>query len=219
MTLQVVDMRRYRLWPGRLPEYLERYGSAGYRAQVAMLGPACGWFVTDVGAQNEVVHLWGYPSRGEMEKRRSRLAVDPAWTEVRDTFKGLFAAQETQLLAPVADLPLTTATRTPGLVDIRIYTLRHGELMRFIDLYRSRGAPIQWRHWPDSLGYFQVLSGPLNRIVHIWGHADHAERLQRRRALMANPQWRAYLADALPLFADMASSTATPAPFWQRETA
>ncbi len=213
----VVELRRYKLWPGRIPDYLERYGAAGYSAQSAVLGPALGWFVTDVGVQNEVTQIWCYDSFGELETRRNRLANDPGWIAVRDEFRGIFAEQETQLLKPVEGLALTAVAETPGLVDIRVYTLRHGEIDRFLELFRERGAAIQSRHWPDNVGYFQVVSGPQNRIVHIWGHDDHFQRLERRRTLMADPEWRAYLAKVLPLFVSMKSSTAMPTAFWRRK--
>jgi len=212
----IVDVRRYTLKPGRLAAYLERYGAAGYVVQARHLGPALGWFVADVGPQNHVVHLWGYESLGEMERRRAAMAEDPEWTAVRDDFAGLFAAQETRLMTAVSGLPYARSGETPGLVDIRLYTLHHGRLAELVRFLREEAAAVQARHWPDNVAYLSSLTGTQNQVMHVWGHADHAERLARRKALLADPDWQRCMGTLVPMMAHMETLTATPAPFWSR---
>lgn len=212
----IVDLRRYTLNPGQLGPYLNAYAKAGYAAQSRHLGPASGWFVADVGPQNHVVHLWSYDSLADMERQRAAMAADPDWIEVRQGFRGMFAAQKTQIMTVVPDLPYTRSDRTPALVDIRIYTLRHGTQPDFLRFLRNEAAEIQARHWPDNIAYLSSASGDLNQLVHIWGHTDHAERLARRQALLADPDWQRCLQTILPMIAHMKTLTATPAPFWDR---
>ena len=215
----IVDVRRYTLKPGHLGPYLARYGAAGYPAQTRHLGEALGWFVSDVGPQNHVLHLWGYRDAADMEARRATMAVDPDWDAVRKDFTGLFAAQETQVMTAIPGLPYTRSTAAPGLVDIRIYTLHHGTLGGFLDFLATRSAPVQARHWSDNIAYLASRTGHQNRIMHIWGHADHAERLARRQALLADPDWQDCMKTFLPMMADMQTFTAVPAPFWTRPRA
>ncbi len=214
----IVDLRRYTLKPGRLAFYLERYGAAGYAAQTRHLGEALGWFVVDVGPQNQVLHLWAYDSLAEMEVRRAAMAADPDWIAVRDEFKGLFETQETRQMTAVEGLAYRQDGATPGLVDIRLYTLHHGELPKFLDFLRNEAAAIQARHWRDNLCYLVSNTGAQNQIAHIWGHADHAQRLERRQALLSDPDWRNCMKTILPMMARMETMTATPAPFWTRPT-
>ena len=119
----------------------------------------------------------------------------------------------------VPDLPYTRAAETPGLVDIRIYTVHHGMMTDLLSFLREEAAEIQARHWPDNVAYLAGQSGRLNRVVHLWGHADHAERLARRKALLADPDWQRCLKTILPKLARMETLTGTPAPFWQRPDA
>ncbi len=212
----IVDVRSYTLHPGQLALCLDAYGKDGYPMQTRHLGPAIGWFVVDVGPQNQVIHLWGYESLGAMETRRAAMAADHDWTTVRDGFKGLFASQETRLMKPVEGLPYKRADAPPGLVDIRLYTLRHGLLPDFLAYLRRTAAPVQAAHWPDNVAYLVAQSGLQNQVLHIWGHADHAERLARRRALLADPAWQVCLETILPMMSKMETLTATPAPFWSR---
>ena len=214
----IVDVRRYTLKPGNLAPYLSAYGEQGYAAQTRHLGDALGWFVADVGPQNHVLHLWGYEGLGQMEERRAAMAGDPDWIAARDGFRGLFAHQETQLMTAVEGLAYTRSNETPGLLDVRCYTLHHGKLPAFVRFLREEASAIQARHWPDNLAYLQSYSGTQNRVIHMWGHADHAERLARRQALLSDPDWQTCLKTILPMMAHMETFTATPAPFWSRTT-
>lgn len=213
----IVDVRNYSLKPGQLASYLARYGADGYHAQIRHLGGALGWFVADVGPQNHVLHLWGYDDASEMETRRTVMAHDPDWIAVRRDFKGIFAGQETEVMKVIPNLPYTRADTVPGLVDVRIYTLHHGELPAFLDLLATRSALVQARHWPDNIAYLVSQTGRQNRIMHLWGHTDHAERLARRQSLLADPDWQDCMKIFLPMIADMLTFTATPAPFWSRK--
>lgn len=215
----IVELRRYTLQPGCLAAYLETYGAEGYPLQTRHLGPALGWFVGDVGTQNQVIHLWSYPNMADMERRRASMAADPSWIAVRDRFTGLFRKQETQILTEVEGLPYTRSGVAPGLVEIRNYGVAHGRTEDLISYLRTRAAAVQARHWPDNLAYLVAQHGNLNHVVHIWGHADHAERLNRRKALLADPEWQECLRTLLPMFEEMTTCTATPAPFWHRSTA
>lgn len=212
----IVECRHYTLKPGRLADYLEAYGDEGYALQARYLGEALGWFVVDVGPQNQVIHLWSYADMADMQRRRADMAADPQWVRLRERFAGIFHRQEAQILKPVDHLPFGRSDRTPGLVDIRSYTLAHGKTDAFLAFLRTRAAAVQSRHWPDNLAYLSVQVGGLNRVLHIWGHADHAERLRRRRALLSDPDWQDCLPTLLQMFEEMTTCTATPAPFWRR---
>lgn len=214
----IVDVRRYTLKPGQLATYLSRYGTDGYQAQSRHLGGALGWFVADVGPQNHVLHLWAYENATDMEARRGAMATDPEWVAVRSDFKGLFAEQDTEVMKVIPGLPYTRSAMVPGLVDVRLYTLHHGEMPAFLDLLATRSARVQTRHWPDNIAYLVSQTGKQNRILHLWGHADHAERLARRQALLADPDWQDCMKTFLPMMADMQTFTAIPAPFWTRKT-
>lgn len=214
----IVDLRRYTLKPGQLAPYLARYGTEGYAAQSRHLGAALGWFVADVGPQNHVVHLWGFDDLATMQAQRAAMASDPDWIATRDHFKGLFEAQETRLMTAIDGLPYRRDSETPGLLDIRQYTLHHGQMQAFLTFLQDRAAAIQARHWPDNVCYLASHTGAQNQIMHIWGYADHAQRLARRQALLADPDWQDCLRTILPMMARMETLTATPAPFWTRMT-
>lgn len=78
------------------------------------------------------------------------------------------------------------------LVDLRRYTIVPGRLKAYLGVYEEFGLPVQRRHLGDPAGYFISEVGTLNQVVHLWTYADFEERLARRAAMEADPQWVEY---------------------------
>ena len=58
----VVEERMYVLHTGAdLQKYLTIYESEGLPVQKPILGGFLGYFTTEFGTQNQLVHLWAYP--------------------------------------------------------------------------------------------------------------------------------------------------------------
>lgn len=99
----IVDHRTYTLHPGKMKEYVERYEREGMAVQTRHLGQPVGWYTsTDVGALNQVVHLWGYASLEDRAKRRAAMTADPEWQAYLAKQMPLIQHQENKLLAPAA---------------------------------------------------------------------------------------------------------------------
>jgi len=58
----IVEERCYALKPGTVPLYYKDYDSLGLQIQMRILGRLIGYFHTEIGELNQVVHLWGYES-------------------------------------------------------------------------------------------------------------------------------------------------------------
>lgn len=99
------------------------------------------------------------------------------------------------------------------IVEERIYTLHPGKAPEYLRLYEEEGLEIQTRILPRMLGYFSTEIGTLNQIVHLWGYESLAERDERRRELMADPGWQAYVAKIRPLVVSQENKILVPAPF------
>ena len=75
----IVDLRIYTCKPGKMGAFVELYQNHAWALQQKYLGRCLGWYTTVEGAQNRVVHLWGYDSQADREARRKAMAADPAW--------------------------------------------------------------------------------------------------------------------------------------------
>ena len=104
----IVDMRTYTMVPGRLKAFLELYEAEGLPVQLRHLPRLIGYFVTEIGTQNQVVHLWGYDSMAHREQRRALLEADPAWIAYRSKSgeSGNILHQENKILKSASFSPL-----------------------------------------------------------------------------------------------------------------
>lgn len=101
----IFDHRTYTLPHGTVETYLERYERMALPAQLRHLGNLVGFYTSLIGPLCQVVHIWGYASLADMEKRRAALAEDPQWQAFLRENKGSFVQQETKILQSVPFSP------------------------------------------------------------------------------------------------------------------
>jgi NIPSNAP len=102
----IYDHRTYTVAHGKMQEYLERYERFALPVQLRHLGTLVGFFVSDIGPLNQVVHIWAYDSIGDREERRARMAADPEWQHFLKINAGTFVSQENKILKPAKFSPL-----------------------------------------------------------------------------------------------------------------
>jgi hypothetical protein len=93
-----VEERMYRLRIGAAPEYLKHYETEGMKVQLKYLPHMVGYYVTEVGTLNMVVHMWAYESLDERDSRRAAMAADPAWQAYVAKIRPLMETMETRVM-------------------------------------------------------------------------------------------------------------------------
>lgn len=83
--------------------------------------------------------------------------------------------------------------------DLRIYTLQNAKLGEWLKLYEQYGHATQVKHCGEPVFYTTTEVGTLNQVVHCWKYDSQADRERRRDALMADPDFQAYLAKSREL--------------------
>ena len=102
----IVEERTYTLKPGTVHIYYEDYNPRGLAIQTRILGNLIGYFHTEIGELNRVVHLWGYDSLAEREKRRKALFEDKDWLEYLAQSPDIVVAMESRILVPAPFSPI-----------------------------------------------------------------------------------------------------------------
>lgn len=102
----VYEMRTYRLRTGTLPEYLRLVEREGIAVQKEHLGSLVGYFFSELGRLNEIVHVWAYASLDDRERRRAALAEDPRWVAFVPKIQALIEEMESKILKPAPFSPL-----------------------------------------------------------------------------------------------------------------
>jgi hypothetical protein len=93
-----VEERIYRLKIGAVPEYCRIYEELGMKPQLRHLPHMVGYYFTEVGGLNMMVHLWAYDSLDQREKCRAAMYADPDWQKYLDASRPLMETQETRIM-------------------------------------------------------------------------------------------------------------------------
>ena len=72
----------------------------GLAIQEPILGHLVGYYTTEIGPLNQVVHMWGYESLEDRAQRRAKLAADPEWGEFLKKQTPLIQRMENKILMP-----------------------------------------------------------------------------------------------------------------------
>lgn len=103
----ILEVRTYTAQVGKAREWLEYYEKNGLPVQKRVLGRLVGFFTSELGPLNQIVHMWAYESLADREQRRAALMKEPDWhAYLRNQPPGALAAQETKILVPTAFSPL-----------------------------------------------------------------------------------------------------------------
>ena len=102
----IYEERIYTILPGRMVEYMKNYEELGLPVQRKVLGTLVGFFHTEIGALNKVIHIWGYDSLDERLEKREKLANHPDWPRYLEINLKLIVEQENRVLIPASFSPL-----------------------------------------------------------------------------------------------------------------
>jgi hypothetical protein len=96
----IIEQRVYTIKLGTAPVYFSNYEKAGLAVQRRVLGNLVGYYVSDIGTLNQVVHQWAYENYGDREQRRAALYKDPEWLAYLGKSRelALVEKQETSIL-------------------------------------------------------------------------------------------------------------------------
>lgn len=95
-----VDERIYTLHAGKVGEFLKLYEAEGLPVQTRILGKPIGYYYTEFGPLNQVVHLWAYESFEDRLRRRDELLASPEWKSYAAKMRPLVHHVENKLLMP-----------------------------------------------------------------------------------------------------------------------
>ena len=101
MSKKFIDERSYTVRTGKVGEFVRLYREKGYEVQKEYLGEPFGYFQTETGTLDQVVHMWAFDSAADRERRRQELAQDSRWVRYQQSSGHLLVARENRLLETV----------------------------------------------------------------------------------------------------------------------
>jgi NIPSNAP len=202
------ELRTYTLVPGKHAEYLKLSGEVGRKVRGDTYGKLEGFWYSEFGTVNQVVHLWTYGGLDERDRLRRELGRNEAWTkEYLPRTRALVVAQETKILSPAVEL--TPPADAGNVYELRWYRTHTGKAPEWTEHFKNILA-VRARYM-RRVGVWQTEIGPLNEVVHLWVFRDLNERAAARAKLGQDPEWQAFVGASTPLLAHMQAVVLYPA--------
>ena len=101
----VYEMRVYTLQPGKVPEFQALIEQEALPV-ISKYSKLVGWWSTEVGPLNEVVHIWAYEDMNHRAKARAAQGEDPALQAFRPRAQEMIVSQYNKIMTPASFSPL-----------------------------------------------------------------------------------------------------------------
>ena len=190
----IYEIRTYNLKPGKVADYEANFAEA-YPVR-EKYSPLYGFWHTEIGPLNQLVHIWAYESLQHRAEVRAAAAKDASgkWPPHASD---LVLTQENDILMPIKTMTEWQGPQEWGSVyELRMYTYPSGEIARvadtFAEAYEARAAT-----YPVA-GIWTSDLGNLNRLYQLFPYKDWAHREDVRADLRRRDVWPPH-AQARPL--------------------
>ena len=178
----IYEIRTYQIAPGSQAEVEKRYGEAyQYRKKYSEL---TGFFHTEIGPLNEIIHIWRYNDLAERARIRAEAAKDANWPPKIQEF---ITKMSSEIVAPFGFVPQPQPGKLGPIFELRYYRLKAGKLPELSKSWEG-ALPERIKMSPCVLAG-GVEFGKANAFVHIWAYSSLEQRTQIRDEARKRGVW------------------------------
>ena len=98
--MAIYELRTYEVIPGKMAEIMELYKSEGWAAISGHPPKLVGYFTGDVGAINELIHIWKFDDDADRRAFWTGVFSDPKFMAFAKKVRPLFVSQKNKLMLP-----------------------------------------------------------------------------------------------------------------------
>ena len=201
----IFEMRTYVMKPGTIPQVEEAFATA--LPGRLKLSPLAGFWRTEVGTLNQIIHVWPYKDVNERDHIRAEAIRTGVWPpKIADNILEM----ESKILHPAPFSPHFEPGEHGNLYEFRTYTYGPGHVAKVIEAWtplikaRSAISPLVFAGFTDI--------GALNQWVHVWAYKNMGERETLRAQATQSGVWPPPRAEGVVLHKQN-STFAIPAKF------
>lgn len=202
------ELRMYTLRPGTIAEVARNAGEVGRAIRGDSYGKLEGYWMTEIGPLNKVVHLWSYQDLNERARLRGELAKNERWAmEYTPLIRPHLLRQDIRLMHPV--LPVKAPSASSNVYELRAYRTRPGAVKEWTR-HLVEALPVREKY-SKIVGLWNTEAGQPNEVVHLWAYPDLNARAAARGGAMKDPGWQDFLKKAGGLLEEMENMVMLPA--------
>jgi hypothetical protein len=204
------ELRTYTVKPGTIGDMVKAAGTVARDIRGNNFGKLEGYWQTEIGPLNQVMHLWSYSDFAERARLRAELAKNPRWTgEYIPLIRPLMMRQEIRLLSAIR--PPVAPESTGNIYELRNYRAKPGGAVRqWLDAFTAV-LPAREKH-SKIVALWQTEAGQPNEVCHLWAYPSLNARAEARGNAMKDPAWQEFLTKGPGLLDEMHSTIMLPAP-------
>lgn len=204
------ELRTYTLLPRKASDFLKLTRKVGFEIR-SKHSKCLGYWTSEIGELNQVVHLWEYEDFAHRTQTRAALAEDKEWQKefVRHA-KKYQLTQESTVLIPSDVYPFTPASGN-GIYELRYYKLYPGKVGEWMSIF-GKGLSARTKY-SKPVGVWSSELGALNTVYHMWGYADLQARADVRKQVAGDPVWGETVKALGPLMLEMSAKILIPTSF------
>ncbi len=179
----IYEFRTYDLKPRSVPEFLERNRAklSEGRLDYSDLG---GFWSTEVGPLNQVIHIWPYEDLNQRRDVRAKVVADGVWPPGSAEF---IVNMQSEIFNPAPFSPPLGKRKIGPLYELRLYTYAPGAITQVIDAWA--GAIEARQKLSPLAGAWYSELGSLNRWAHMWAYESFEHRMRVRDEARAAGVW------------------------------
>jgi hypothetical protein len=206
----IYEMRTYTVKPGSLGEMVKAASTVAHEIRKNDYGKLEGYWTTEIGPLNQVMHLWSYDNFETRARLRGELGKIPRWTdEYLPLIRPLLVRQDIRLLNALRT-PVAPAT-TGNIYEFRNYRAKAaGPVRQWLDAFTA-ALPAREKY-SKIVGLWQTEAGQPNEVCHLWAYSSLNARAEARANALKDPEWQAFIGKGTPLLEEMHSTILLPAP-------
>ena len=205
----IYELRTYTLRAGTGPAVAKNAGEVGRAIRGDDYGKLEGYWLTEIGPLNQVMHLWSYADLNERHRLRGELAKNERWAkEYIPLVRERLVRQDIRLLDPI--LPLKAPESEGNIYEYRNYRTSPGRVREWAKHFQDI-MPMR-EEYSKNVGAWITEAGQPNEVSHLWAYPSVDARSERRAQVAADPRWKEFLGKAGPLLEEMHSAILLPAP-------
>ncbi|MBI4200742.1 MAG: NIPSNAP family protein [Chloroflexi bacterium] len=178
------ELRTYTLRPGTVAEAESRFEKAlPGRLGLSKLG---GFWHTEVGPLNQILHLWPYDDLAHRTRVREEARKAPNWPpDIRE----FIVSQESEILVPAPFMHPLSEKRLGNIYEMRMYTYQAGTIPEVVKRWGERVEERE-RFSPLAGAWYTDIGG-LNKFIHLWPYESFEARERARAEAARSGRWPA----------------------------
>ena len=156
---------------------------ASYPAR-AKLSRIAGFWRTEVGTLNQIIHIWPYKDMAERDRIRAEAIAAGNWPPKIGEF---LLGMQSEIFIPFACSPEIKPGKMGPYFEMRTYTVAPGDMGKIQKVW-EQALPARIKISP-LVGVWHSELGGLNRFMHIWAYNSLNHRNEARDQALATGVW------------------------------